>query len=161
MNLRTILLSILIGFFSSSFLFANTWHVRSSKAYLLSHPGSKTKRIQQLKQGEKVTELEKKGIWIKISTSSEKGWISKFMLTKSAIVPRIRLVSQRANTSSRMKSRLRLRSMQTAIGVKGLIASGKKRFESESSDFEGLALLEQKKIDRQEALTFLLDYKEK
>ena len=160
MNLRTLLLSIFIGFFCSTLVYANTWHIRSTRAYLLKQPEFNSMRIQPLKRGEKVTELGKKGIWIKISASSGKGWISKFMLTKSPVIPRIRLVSQRANKSSRMRSRLRLRSMQTATGVKGLIASGKKRFETQSSDFERLALLEQIKISRQEALIFLLDYKE-
>ena len=160
MNLRIILLSIFIGFAYSTLALASTWHVRSDRAFLLNKPGFKAGDKQALKRGEKVVEIDQKNFWVKISTSSGEGWISKFMLTKSAVVPRIRLLSQRANTSSRMKSRLRLRSIRTAIGVKGLIASGKKRFETQSGDFESLALLEQNNIDRQEALSFLLDYKE-
>ncbi|MBE9503306.1 MAG: hypothetical protein IME96_03945 [Proteobacteria bacterium] len=135
---------------------AGTMYVKSFKARLLSIPSFKGKTVSTVGRGGAVEQLKRKGRWALVEHNGEKGWVSRYSISKRQPMKR---VSRLKKSRVKRKARRRASAFISAAAARGLTdydrtRKGEKGF---AVDFDALEVMKSIEINEDEAVTFIAE----
>ena len=149
------ILLLLTFFLSTVFAVNDTGYVKGIGALLRDHPSIVSKNYFKLKRGTKVLTLESKGIWQKVKTGNNQGWLLRGQISKFPVKRKKLILGQKIQLQSASGRRLRLRTFSAVVGVKGLLDSKGKKISPFQTDYAALEWLENRPFDEENSVIFL------
>ena len=140
---------------SSVYAINNTGYIKGMGAVLREHPSIQSKNSFKLKRGTKVLSLVNKGIWQKVKTGENQGWILRGQISKFPVKRKKLILGQKIKLHSVSGRRLRLRTFSAVVGVKGLLDSKGKKISPFKTDYAALEWLENQPFNEEESVKFL------
>ena len=118
-------------------------YVQAVQTHLRQTPQMNAKSVSQLKRGQKLEVVSKKGIWFEVQVGSQKGWVSKLFISTHPPVGHAEL-HQGVKDDLAKASRRRSSSYAVSASTRGLDASARVRDGRElyRSDFDALEKIE-------------------
>ena len=147
-----LLLTSMIFWYSNTF--ANPYYIRSFRAFLMEEPTHGSKKLTQMERGTAVEKISEKGLWTQIKVNTQKGWVSKMVLSPTQPKAPISLLAQETDIAE--NARRRASSYSSTAAARGLVESGRTRIHAHQlANYEALEILEQQHIAEQEATQFI------
>ena len=140
----------------TGFANAKTLYIQSMRAKMVDKPTFRAKTILNMRKGDQVTVIKKKGRWINISSKGKQGWISKFLVANHPPVKRINVLVRKNQIVSNV--RRRASAVTTAGAARGLSAEQRRRASSKGgSNFVALEKLEMLGITENDVRIFVVE----
>jgi|TARA_B100000809_G_C14891620_1_gene442862 uncharacterized protein YgiM (DUF1202 family) len=142
-------------FVSESFASANTVYIKGLGAVLREQPSIQSKKLTNLSRGTKVLVVESKGIWQKVESGENLGWLLRGQISKFPVKRKKLILGQKIQLQSASGRRIRLRTFSAVIGVRGLVDSKGKKISPYKTDYVALEWLEKQPSNEEISVIFL------
>lgn len=132
-------------------------YVKSLKAKLFAEPRFDAQLVVEAEKGQELLLMEKGERWFKVGLTTRQGWVSALLVSAEPPKGKASILGEDAEDISG-KSRRRASAIATAGASRGLTEEGAKELDAKDSkaNWQALAKVEAAKVDRGEALTYLL-----
>ncbi len=135
---------------------AKDTYIQQPNTQLRSRPAFRSPVVSLLPQGAQVQILAEKKIWVKIRHQQKQGWLPRLAIKNSPPMARLNDPSRDLKPHKKLRRRLRLRTVQSATGVRGLMSGRDRLIErAEGRDWNGLEKMEQGQISSAQGKRFL------
>lgn len=128
--------------------------IQSVKARILAEPSFGASMVAEAQKGERLSELEKKGNWFKVSYRDKTGWVSRLIVSPNPPAGKISIFEDSGETLE-SGARRRASAFTTAAAARGLAEERARISDKYRVDYQGLKAMEALKISEEEALAFL------
>lgn len=147
----------LLALLASGHALAASVYVKSLKAKVLSAPKFDSATVAEVERGQELGLVERSERWVKVSVTGREGWVSELLVADEPPKGSASVLGQGAEDISG-KSRRRASAIATAGASRGLTAEGVKEMQEADpkADYGALAKVEAQKIDRAQALDFVM-----
>ncbi len=108
-----------------------------------------------LSRGTAVLSMESKGIWQKVVSGENQGWLLRGQISKFPVKKKKLVLGQKIRLQSSSGRRLRLRTFSAVVGVRGLVDSKGKKISPYKTDYVALEWLEKQPSDEENSVIFL------
>ncbi len=142
-------------FASGSFAKEETHYIKGLGAVLREQPSIQGKTLTKLSRGSEVFIVDTKGIWHKVESGENQGWILRGQITKVPVKIKKLILGQKIRLHSASGRRVRLRTFTAVIGVRGLVDSKGEKISPYNTDYVALEWLEKLPTDEENSVQFL------
>ena len=118
-------------------------------------PSIQSKKLMNLSRGTAVLSMESKGIWQKVVSGENQGWLLRVQISKFPVKKKQLVLGQKIRLKSSSGRRVRLRTFSAVVGVKGLVDSKGKKISPYKTDYVALEWLEKQPSDEENSVIFL------
>ena len=118
-------------------------------------PSIQSKKLMNLSRGTAVLSMESRGIWQKVVSGENQGWLLRGQISKFPVKKKKLVLGQKIRLQSSSGRRLRLRTFSAVVGVKGLVDSKGKKISPYKTDYVALEWLEKQPSDEENSVIFL------
>ena len=118
-------------------------------------PSIQSKKLMNLSRGTAVLSMESKGIWQKVVSGENQGWLLRGQISKFPVKKKKLVLWQKIRLQSSSGRRVRLRTFSAVVGVKGLVDSKGKKISPYKTDYVALEWLEKQPSDEENSVIFL------
>ena len=118
-------------------------------------PSIQSKKLMNLSRGTAVLSMESKGIWQKVVSGENQGWLLRGQISKFPVKKKKLVLGQKIRLQSSSGRRLRLRTFSAVVGVRGLVDSKGKKISPYKTDYVALEWLEKQPSDEENSVIFL------
>ncbi len=120
----------------------DVYYVQSLKAKVMAEPSFKSKTLDELNKGTKLTSLGKVGSWIKVTYKTKTGYVSSMLLSAHQPMERLSLIKGE-ETDIKQSVRRRASTYTSAAAARGLAADDRRRLSrDEKVDYGALEKVE-------------------
>lgn len=132
-------------------------YVKSLKAKVLVAPKFDSALVAEVDRGRELGLVERAERWVKVGVDGREGWISELLVSDEPPKTGASVLGGGSEDISG-KARRRASAIATAGASRGLTAEGVKEMQAADpkADYAALAKVEAQKIDRDEAVNYLL-----
>lgn len=122
---------------------AETLYVHSQKIALKAEPNSNSADVETVVRGDELTQIEIKGIWLRVQKGEKTGWVSKLFVNKNKPIGAANLATE-IPASEAKTSRRRESSYSVSASSRGLMPVERSRLGREEyrSDMRALENIE-------------------
>ena len=142
-------------FVSGTIASENTGYIKGLGAVLREQPSIQSKKLMNLSRGTAVLSMESKGIWQKVVSGENQGWLLRGQISKFPVKKKKLVLWQKIRLQSSSGRRLRLRTFSAVVGVRGLVDSKGKKISPYKTDYVALEWLEKQPSDEENSVIFL------
>ena len=118
-------------------------------------PSIQSKKLMNLSRGTAVLSMESKGIWQKVVSGENQGWLLRGQISKFPVKKKKLVLWQKIRLKSSSGRRVRLRTFSAVVGVRGLVDSKGKKISPYKTDYVALEWLEKQPSDEENSVIFL------
>ena len=118
-------------------------------------PSIQSKKLMNLSRGTAVLSMESRGIWQKVVSGENQGWLLRVQISKFPVKKKKLVLGQKIRLQSSSGRRLRLRTFSAVVGVRGLVDSKGKKISPYKTDYVALEWLEKQPSDEENSVIFL------
>ena len=118
-------------------------------------PSIQSKKLMNLSRGTAVLSMESKGIWQKVVSGENQGWLLRGQISKFPVKKKKLVLWQKIRLQSSSGRRVRLRTFSAVVGVRGLVDSKGKKISPYKTDYVALEWLEKQPSDEENSVIFL------
>ena len=118
-------------------------------------PSIQSKKLMNLSRGTAVLSMESRGIWQKVVSGENQGWLLRGQISKFPVKKKKLVLGQKIRLQSSSGRRLRLRTFSAVVGVRGLVDSKGKKISPYKTDYVALEWLEKQPSDEENSVIFL------
>jgi hypothetical protein len=105
-----------------NFAQAETVYVQTDKAPLKSDASMSSTTLTEMKRGDSLEQIERKGLWLQVKAGAKTGWVSKLAVAASKPVSQVTVLSSLKKPTEEQAARSRSRPVEAA-SARGLSAN--------------------------------------